>query len=104
MSYVVVNAISVPAENAEAMAERFANRAGMVEQADGFEEFRLLRPADDHERWLVMTTWKDEASFQNWLNSREFGHGHGGPQGGGGPSPASGNEIWTFSVAQRVAK
>jgi heme-degrading monooxygenase HmoA len=100
MSYVVINAITVPVDQHEVMAERFAKRAGTVEQAEGFERFTLLRPADGKEVWLVQTQWQDEASFQAWMTSRDFGAAHGqGPQSG---SVASGNEIWAFSVAQQV--
>ena len=45
MSYVVINAITVPSAHADELAARFAGRAGMVESADGFEHFELLRPA-----------------------------------------------------------
>jgi heme-degrading monooxygenase HmoA len=100
MSYVVINAITVPVDQHDAMAERFAKRAGLVEQAEGFERFTLLRPADGKESWLVETQWKDEASFQAWMGSRDFGAQHGQAQQAG--SPAAGNEIWTFTVAQQV--
>ena len=99
MSYVVINAINVPADQHDHMAERFAKRAGLVEQADGFERFTLLRPADGKDVWLVETQWRDESSFQAWMSSRAFGAQHGGQQTQG---PATGNEIWAFSVAQQV--
>ena len=109
MSHVVINAIPVPADQHDAMAERFAKRAGLVEQADGFERFSLLRPADGRDVWLVVTQWVDEAAFQAWLSSRAFGQQHGqqqgGPGGSGGPpaaGPATGNEVWAFDVAQQV--
>ena len=111
MSHVVINAINVPAEQHDAMADRFAKRAGMVEQAEGFERFSLLRPVDGRDVWLVVTQWVDEAAFQAWLSSSAFGQQHGSGQGGGagGPSerpaqasPATGNEIWAFAVAQQV--
>ena len=100
MSHVVINAINVPAEQHDAMAERFAKRAGLVEQAEGFERFSLLRPADGRDVWLVVTQWRDEEAFQAWLSSREFGQQHDGRQTQG--SPATGNEIWSFTVAQQV--
>lgn len=99
MSHVVINAINVPADQHDAMAERFARRAGQVEKAEGFERFSLLRPADGRDAWLVVTQWRDEDAFQAWLSSSAFGQQHGQQ---GQPSPASGNEIWSFSVAQQV--
>jgi len=116
MSYVVINAITVPTAQADELAARFAGRAGMVEKAEGFERFELLRPADERERWLVVTTWRDEASFQAWMSSQAFGRAHGvapsesgGGAGGahaagGGPAPVStASEVWSFTVEQRTS-
>ena len=100
MSHVVINAITVPADQHDAMAERFSRRAGLVEEADGFERFSLLRPADGRDVWLVVTQWRDEAAFQAWLSSSAFGQQHGAPQAQA--SPAASSEIWSFSVAQQV--
>jgi len=111
MSYVVINAISVPADRSEELAGRFAGRAGMVEKAEGFERFELLRPADGREQWLVVTTWRDEPSFQAWLSSQDFGRAHGTdrpgapPAGhGGGQGPVStASEVWSFVVEQKAS-
>lgn len=102
MPFVAVNAITVPAERADDLATRFASRAGQVEQAEGFEEFQLLRPADDRTTWLVYTRWRDEAAFRAWVDSRAFQHGHARPEGEGGPV-ASGSELWQFTVEQRTS-
>jgi heme-degrading monooxygenase HmoA len=101
MSVVKINAITVPAERADVMAERFAARAGQVGKADGFEEFQLLRPDDGRTTWLVYTRWRDEAAFEAWRSSQAFGQGgsHGG-QPHGGPV-ATGSELWSFRVEQR---
>jgi heme-degrading monooxygenase HmoA len=110
MSHVVINAITVPAAHADELAARFAGRAGLVENAEGFESFDLLRPADGREQWLVVTKWRDEASFQAWMSSAAFGHGHGAsrPEGehgsGHGQGPVStASEVWSFSVEQHTA-
>ena len=94
MSIVKINAITVPPERADVMAQRFAARAGEVGKSEGFEEFQLLRPSDDRTTWLVYTRWRDEDAFEAWRTSQAFGQGHGqAPQGGppgagGGPPPA----------------
>jgi heme oxygenase (mycobilin-producing) len=109
MRIVKINAIEVPAERADMMAQRFAARAGEVGKSEGFEEFQLLRPSDDRTTWLVYTRWRDEEAFEAWRSSQAFGQGgaHGGgaaPQGGqppqGGPV-ATGSELWSFLVEQR---
>jgi heme oxygenase (mycobilin-producing) len=99
MSVVKINAIDVPAERADEMADRFAARAGEVEQMEGFEEFQLLRPADDRTTWLVYTRWVDEAAFEAWVNSRSFTRGHAQPQSPGGPV-ATHSQLWSFELAQ----
>ena len=123
MSVGKINAITVPAERADQMAARFAARAGEVGKSDGFEEFQLLRPTDDRTTWLVYTRWKDEESFQAWLESQSFGRAHGqgegqsgaqsGGQSGGHPPQgqppaggpvATGSELWNYHVEQREAR
>ncbi|MEZ5382001.1 MAG: antibiotic biosynthesis monooxygenase family protein [Microthrixaceae bacterium] len=88
MTVIKINAITVPADSGDALAERFAARAGAVDNQEGFEGFELLKPTDDRTTWLVITRWADEASFDAWVNSPAFGRGHQGdaaPQGGGHP-------------------
>lgn len=103
MSVVKVNAITVPAERGEELVGRFARRAGAVEGSPGFEEFVLLRPTDDRTTWLVYTRWRDEESFQAWMASPAFGHGHRSAQerqGGDAPAPVSvASEVWAFKPA-----
>jgi heme-degrading monooxygenase HmoA len=107
MSVVRINAITVPAERADELADRFAARAGEVEKQAGFEEFQLLRPTDDRTTWLVYTRWRDEESFRKWTESMAFQHGHkqqAAPSGGEGQQSqgpvASGSELWSFDVVQ----
>jgi heme-degrading monooxygenase HmoA len=99
MSVVRINAITVPAERADQLVERFANRAGEVSKMPGFEAFELLRPTDGSDRFLVYTRWRSQEDFDNWLNSQAFEHGHrqhasGGPVG-------TGSELWSFDVVQQ---
>jgi heme-degrading monooxygenase HmoA len=81
------------------MAQRFAARAGEVEKSEGFEEFQLLRPTDDRNTWLVYTRWRDEESFNAWVESRAFVHGHTQHQTSG--PVATGSALWSFRVEQR---
>jgi heme-degrading monooxygenase HmoA len=99
---IKINAIDVPAERADEMASRFAARAGQVEKAEGFEDFQLLRPDDGRTTWLVYTRWRDEESFQAWVNSAAFGQGHAQPQRPDGPV-ATGSQLWSFSLIQTAA-
>ena len=91
MTVIKINAITVPSASGDELARRFANRAGAVDGADGFEGFELMRPADDRETWLVVTRWRDDAAFEAWVASPAFGHGHrGSSEGSGGAHGAHG--------------
>ena len=69
MTVIKINAITVPENAGDELARRFAARAGAVDDQEGFEGFELLRPTDDRRQWLVVTRWRDEASFQAWVSS-----------------------------------
>jgi heme oxygenase (mycobilin-producing) len=78
MSVVKINVLDVPTGRGAALEERFAARAGDVDTVDGFESFELLRPTDGSERYLVVTRWRDDASFDAWTSSDAFRQGHAG--------------------------
>ena len=103
MTVIKINAITVAADSGDELAKRFAARAGAVDDQDGFEGFELLKPTDDRTTWLVVTRWRDEASFQAWLSSPAFGHGHRSAQerqGGDAPPPVSvSSELWSYQIA-----
>jgi heme oxygenase (mycobilin-producing) len=102
MSYVVINALTVPGGNGEVLEQRFAGRAGLVEAAEGFEGFRLLRPVEGTDRYLVYTQWRSAADFEAWQDSRDFGKGHAqAARDRNSEQPAStSGEVWQFEVIQ----
>lgn len=92
MTIIKINAITVPADSGDELAHRFAARAGAVDGQDGFEGFELLQPTDERTTWLVVTRWRDEKSFQDWVESKNFAHGHGQGHGTGhGTDAAAGD-------------
>jgi heme oxygenase (mycobilin-producing) len=101
MTIVKINAITVPADSGDELAHRFAARAGAVDNQDGFEGFELLKPTDGRTTWLVVTRWRDEASFDAWLHSPAFGHGHRSAADSGQASPpvGVGSELWSYEIA-----
>ena len=103
MSIIRINAITVPDDSGDELAHRFAARAGAVDDQDGFEGFELLKPTDDRTTWLVVTRWRDETSFQAWLSSPAFGHGHrsASERSGGAAAPPVGtnSELWSYEIA-----
>jgi heme oxygenase (mycobilin-producing) len=92
----------VPEGAGDELAKRFAARAGAVDNQEGFEGFELLRPTDGRNQWLVITRWRDQASFDAWVSSPAFAHGHAGADKphphSGGPVSAS-SELWSYEVS-----
>ncbi|MET8507144.1 antibiotic biosynthesis monooxygenase family protein [Streptomyces sp. NPDC015232] len=110
MSIVKINVLTVPAEQREVLEQRFAARAGAVENSDGFEWFELLRPLEGTDQYLVYTRWRSEEDFQAWMNgSMKAAHqgtsgGEGGAAGGERPKPAAtGSTLWSFEVVQQAS-
>jgi heme-degrading monooxygenase HmoA len=105
MSVVKINVLTVPAEQRETLEKRFASRAHAVENSDGFEWFELLRPVEGTDSYLVYTRWRDEESFQAWMEG-PMKTAHRGPADGTGDGPkpaASGSTLWSFDVVQQAA-
>ncbi|MCC9197136.1 antibiotic biosynthesis monooxygenase [Arthrobacter sp. zg-Y820] len=106
MTIIKINAITVPADSGDELAHRFAARAGAVDGQDGFEGFELLQPTDERTTWLVVTRWRDEKSFQDWVSSKNFAHGHGAAAAGDGdsagtrPKPVGlSADLWSYRTA-----
>ena len=102
MTVIKINAITVPEGSGTELARRFAARAGAVDGQAGFEGFELLEPTDGRNVWLVVTRWRDQESFDAWVSSASFAHGH---QGASAPAPhggpvSTGAELWSYQVAQ----
>src|SRR5580704_2790478 len=99
MTVVKINAITVREGSGDELGRRFAKRSGAVDGAEGFEGFR---PTDQRGTWLVVTRWRDEASFNAWVASPAFAHGYRSeaershPDGGSAAPPPVGahSELW----------
>ncbi len=104
LTVIKINAITVPPDSGDELAQRFAKRAGAVDGQDGFEGFELLRPTDDRTTWLVVTRWRDDAAFNAWMSSPGFGAGHRSEattaDEGSSPRPVGvSSELWSYAVA-----
>ncbi len=101
MTVIKINAITVQSDSGDELAQRFAARAGAVDDRDGFEGFELLKPTDERTTWLVLTRWVDDDSFQAWVSSPAFGHGHRSEAGDQAPGPrvAVSSELWSYEIA-----
>jgi heme-degrading monooxygenase HmoA len=73
MAYVNVTALTFP-EGAEAEIEkRFASRAKLVDQSEGFLGFELWRPQVGESRYFVVTRWDSQENYKKWAAAREPG-------------------------------
>ena len=99
MTVVKINAITVREGSGDELARRFAKRSGAVDGADGFEGFELLQPNDDRGVWLVVTRWRDEDSFDAWVASPAFAHGHRGAASSRGARTAPRPHRWGRTVS-----
>lgn len=104
MSVVKINAISVPEGRGAELEQRFAARAGQVEEQPGFEEFLLLRPTAGESRYFVFTRWESEEAFQQWVSSQAFGQGHAQAQSPDNKPVSTGSELLGFDVVEHVRK
>lgn len=113
MSVVKINAITIREGMGPQLEGRFAGRAKMVEQFEGFEDFQLLRPTEGEDRYFVYTRWASEEHFQAWKDSQDFERGHASAQAdgnrpAGGEAPrqpvAQGADLMSFEVVEHVVK
>lgn len=98
MAYIVMNAVTVPADRAQEFEHRFASRAGKIKEQAGFEAFELMRPADGSERYIVYTRWVSRDAFEMWVRSPDFAAGHSQHREGGPVGTAS--ELWAFELIE----
>jgi heme oxygenase (mycobilin-producing) len=116
MSVVKINAVDVDPAQAPVFEERFAKRAGAVENQPGFEAFELLRPTDGATTYYVYTRWASEDAYQAWLAGDDFAKAHAhvradadsaataddAPAHGAQPA-GHGAQLLAFEVIERVA-
>lgn len=79
--FVVMNNIPVSDEGRPVFEDRFKKRAGSVENMEGFQAFRILRPTKGN-TYVVFTQWRNEQDFEDWKNSKDFekAHENSGPK------------------------
>jgi heme-degrading monooxygenase HmoA len=82
---VVSNRIPVAAGREEEFAERFRNRAHLVEHHPGFVRLEICRPEPiafhgepmgGSRYHLVLTYWESKADFLAWVQSADFRTAH----------------------------
>lgn len=92
----ITNRLPVKEGAAEKVVERFAGNRGYVQDFPGFVSMEVLRSEDGSEV-LVVTRWRDRASFDAWVGSDEFKRAHS--QGDGEQLLRAHPEMGAYEVA-----
>jgi heme-degrading monooxygenase HmoA len=77
--FIVANRVPVAEGWEETFEERFRQRAGQIDEQEGFVRMQILRPQSDGAPYVVLTTWQDRASFESWVGSEDFKLAHANP-------------------------
>lgn len=91
--YVVMNVVEAKEGRVEDFERAFLERERLVQQAEGFVGFELLRRDRDRE-YVVLTRWENEETFKSWVGSDLFKRSHRHADG----QFAHGNEIRCYDV------
>lgn len=91
--YIVMNVVEAKEGRVEDFERAFRGRERLVQQAEGFVGFELLRRDRDRE-YVVLTRWEDEETFKSWVGSDLFKRSHRHADG----QFAHGNEIRRYDV------
>ena len=79
MSYVVANRVFVKQEYSQEFEQRFKDRAGQIDKQPGFVRMEVLKPQSERTPYVILTHWKDEQAFNNWVGSEDFKIAHQNP-------------------------
>ena len=80
MTVIKINAITVPADSGDELAQRFALAPARSTTRTASRASSCLQPTDDRTTWLVVTRWRDDDAFhgvgeQSGLRPRPSGPG-----------------------------
>lgn len=91
--YLVMNVVEAKEGRVEDFERAFRERERLVQQAEGFIGFELLRRDRDRE-YVVLTRWESEETFKSWVGSELFKRSHRHADG----QFAHGSEIRCYDV------
>lgn len=77
LMWIVMNKLDVEKGKVDAVKARFQTTKG-IETMDGFIRMQVLTDTSDEtkDQVVIMTTWRDAASFENWRDSGAYKHAH----------------------------
>jgi heme oxygenase (mycobilin-producing) len=61
--------LRVPATRAPELVTAFQNRAGLVDEADGFVDLEVWQSDRDPSELIMVSRWRDRAAFRDYMKS-----------------------------------
>jgi heme oxygenase (mycobilin-producing) len=68
--------LRIPPEDAPALVEAFRRRVRLVDGADGFVDLQVWQSDRDPGEILMVSRWRDRASFRDYMRSAEHEASH----------------------------
>lgn len=75
--YVSLARLRVAADRADDLVAAFRQRAHLVDDADGFVNLEVWRSENDAAELIMVTRWRDRASFRTYMRSEAHDVSHG---------------------------
>ena len=75
--YVSMSRLRVPDERARELVSAFRRRAHLVDGADGFVDLQVWQSDRDRGEILMVSRWRDRASFTAYMRSEAHRISHG---------------------------
>ena len=69
--YVSVSHLRVEPDHASELVDAFRVRAHLVDAFDGFERIEVRQSSADPSKVLMVSHWRDRATFTAYMRSRE---------------------------------
>ena len=73
---VAISKIQVTNGNAQALADQYAKRTGLVDEMPGFVSVEVLRNCGNPDEFLVYMRWENREAFQAYKTSPAFREAH----------------------------
>ncbi|MBP3951477.1 antibiotic biosynthesis monooxygenase family protein [Bacillus suaedae] len=70
--FIVHSTFRVPKEKANEVIEIYRNRSKLVDQAQGFRQFRLLQNSKKLGELTVQIEWDSKQDYLRWIRSEQF--------------------------------
>jgi len=97
-SFVTVSGIAVPAAGAAALELAMRDRLHAVDRRPGFGGLQVWRPVRAGDPYRMVTWWKDEETFREYMRSTAHDASHARtPAGPDGPRPAGLDRYWCIA-------